>query len=273
MNNKSIFIAAAIAASSAAFIAPTAQAATVITFPMSTNGIGTSAGREYTVTVGLTTVKVRATAWSTSSTAPNGLIQGGALGVYSTNGFGVTNSTEPSTSPHHTVDNSVNKDFIIFQFDQPVQLVSGQFTTYDVGSGKYDSDATVAYGNTNIGWQSSLALNNGTYAQLSTLFGNSFNTVASASTSNQTTATNLLNTSGNVGNIWLVGAAFNNPNENCGSGQNACLDGFKLSQLKVVAAIPEPSTWMMMILGFGLIGMTVRRRKQVGNANMALTAG
>lgn len=266
-------MAVALAASSAAFVTPAAQAATTVTFPMTTNGTVAGGGREYTVTVGSTTVKVRVTAWSTASTAANGLVQDASLGVYSPNGFGVTNDDEPNSSPHHTVDNSVKKDFIIFQFDQPVQLVSGQFTTYNVGSGKYDSDATVGFGNTNIGWQSSLGLNNGTYAQLSTLFGNSFNTVASASTNSQTTATNLLNTTGNVGNIWLIGAAFNNPAENCGtSGKDLCLDGFKLAQLKVVAAVPEPSTWMMMILGFGFVGMSVRRRKQGTNTGPALSA-
>ena len=114
MKNKSILIAAAVAASSVAFIAPTAQAATTVTLPMSTNGIGFSAGRDYNVTVGLTTVKVRVTAWYTNSTAPNGLVQNGYLGVYSTYGFGVTNSTKPSTSPHHTIDNSVSKGFVIF---------------------------------------------------------------------------------------------------------------------------------------------------------------
>jgi PEP-CTERM motif len=268
---KSILLAAALAASSAAFVAPAAHAATTVTFPMNTSGTVAGGGREYTVTVGSTTVKVRVTAWSTSSTAANGSVLDASLGVYSPNGLGVTNDNEPSTSPHHTIDNSVQKDFVIFQFDQPVKLVSGDLTTYDVGSGKYDSDATVAFGNTNINWQSSLGLNNGTYAQLSTLFGNSFNTVASASTNSQTTATKLLNTSGNVGNIWLIGAAFNNPVENCGtSGKDLCLDGFKLAQVSVVAGVPEPSTWMMMILGFGFVGMAARRRKQTGNASPVL---
>ena len=45
------------------------------------------------------------------------------------------------------------------------------------------------YGKINIGWQSSLGLNIVTYAPVSTLFGNSLNTVASASNTNQTTTT------------------------------------------------------------------------------------
>ena len=76
MKNESILIAAAVAASSVAFIALTAQAVTTVTLPMSTNGIGLSAGRDYNVTVGSTTVKVRVTAWGTDSTAPNGFKTG-----------------------------------------------------------------------------------------------------------------------------------------------------------------------------------------------------
>ena len=29
------------------------------------------------------------------------------------------------------------------------------------------------------------------------------------------------------------------------------------------AAVPEPSTWLLMLLGFGAIGMTVRRKGQM----------
>jgi hypothetical protein len=33
----------------------------------------------------------------------------------------------------------------------------------------------------------------------------------------------------------------------------------------VVAAVPEPATWLMMILGFGLVGAGLRRRRGVSN--------
>jgi hypothetical protein len=36
-----------------------------------------------------------------------------------------------------------------------------------------------------------------------------------------------------------------------------------------VAAVPEPATWMMMLLGFGAIGMVVRRRRQPALAQIA----
>jgi hypothetical protein len=31
-----------------------------------------------------------------------------------------------------------------------------------------------------------------------------------------------------------------------------------------MAAVPEPGTWAMMLLGFGAIGFSMRRRRQTG---------
>ncbi len=42
-----------------------------------------------------------------------------------------------------------------------------------------------------------------------------------------------------------------------GDNQGALLDNISLS----IAAVPEPATWAMMILGFGFIGASLRRRK------------
>jgi len=39
-----------------------------------------------------------------------------------------------------------------------------------------------------------------------------------------------------------------------------------------VAAVPEPATWAMMLLGFGAIGFTMRRRKDLPRANRQLKA-
>ena len=38
---------------------------------------------------------------------------------------------------------------------------------------------------------------------------------------------------------------------------------FGLDNISVVAAIPEPATWMMMLFGFGVVGAAMRRRKTV----------
>ena len=39
--------------------------------------------------------------------------------------------------------------------------------------------------------------------------------------------------------------------------------GFQLDNINVAAAVPETSTWAMLIAGFGLVGATMRRRRLV----------
>jgi hypothetical protein len=67
-----------------------------------------------------------------------------------------------------------------------------------------------------------------------------------------------INPGNNIGNLWLIGASFNNPE---GAWK---LDGFKLEKLtfEVPPSVPEPSTWLMMILGFGLVGGTMRAQRR-----------
>ena len=209
------------------------------------------------------TIKVSTTGTSNGSSVNKG-------GVYAyDNGLGVTSTGESSSSPHHTMDNlGGRKDFIVLQFDQFVELESAKFTTYNMNSGnnsRFDGDATIAYGITGANWTTDPLGNATNYAQLSSLFGNSFAASNVPSTSGQTSTVRTLNGANNVGNIWLIGAAFTNPVENCGTKKNElCYDGFKLSALKFQTAqapVPEPATWMMMILGFGLIGYGIRRQK------------
>lgn len=42
--------------------------------------------------------------------------------------------------------------------------------------------------------------------------------------------------------------------------------GFELDNITIGAAVPEPATWGMMIVGFGLVGLGVRRRMPVVTA-------
>lgn len=44
------------------------------------------------------------------------------------------------------------------------------------------------------------------------------------------------------------------------NGFNAGIDNLKFSLNEVTASVPEPTTWMMMILGFGAAGVFMRRR-------------
>lgn len=267
ITNRTPIRATAIAAA-AALLAPAAQAADIITFPL-TNGTPTVAGgKNYSVTIDGKTVNMRVTAWSTNGTAPTSTVKSATVNTY-TNGLGVTSTGESTSSPNHTIDNKTNIDFLIFQFDQAVELLSGKLTTYRFDSTKYDSDVTVSYGTTNIGWNNNLGLNNATFASLDAMFAGPFTTIYNNSTNVQTAGTTQFNPAGNTGNIWLIGAAFANSAENCrssgsGTGTKPCTDGFKLSQLKLetIAAVPEPGTWAMMIFGFGVIGGALRFKRK-----------
>ncbi|QGN56117.1 PEPxxWA-CTERM sorting domain-containing protein [Novosphingobium sp. Gsoil 351] len=53
----------------------------------------------------------------------------------------------------------------------------------------------------------------------------------------------------------MIGAARQNPDSRD--------DGFKLGAITVSAAVPEPATWAMMLIGFGFIGGAMRSRGKV----------
>lgn len=47
---------------------------------------------------------------------------------------------------------------------------------------------------------------------------------------------------------------------NCTGSTNNCDANFRVTGENLVAAVPEPGTWAMMILGFGVVGRALRRR-------------
>ena len=52
-----------------------------------------------------------------------------------------------------------------------------------------------------------------------------------------------------------------------GSDHGLAVDNFRLSAtLAQTAAVPEPGTWAMMILGFGVVGASLRRRRTLAFA-------
>ena len=58
-----------------------------------------------------------------------------------------------------------------------------------------------------------------------------------------------------IGSTSLVGNAFHG-------------FGGKSFALNVVGSVPEPGTWAMMLLGFGGIGLAVRRRKSAATGQL-----
>ena len=89
---------------------------------------------------------------------------------------------------------------------------------------------------------------------------------------------NSLNVMTSVGNVMLNGAMVSAANGNQSSsttnglftflGNGATISGFTLTsgsnsfEIDNVAAVPEPATWGMMILGFGVMGGAMRRRQR-----------
>jgi len=200
-----------------------------------------------------TKLNVKATGWNASdsnkSAITNGTIDTAKLGVYQGGGLGVIYGADKGSDGTHQVDSYGNgTDFIMLQFDQDVTLSSIGRNYYSLPSGSNRGEASYWADTGNIlGAPSSTAninLDGGTFNE--NIFSNidsngNLNTKSSAS-------------------VWLVSARFNSND-----------DGFKIKSLiantvNVPAAVPEPASWAMMIVGFGAVGYGMRRRKTSGLA-------
>lgn len=210
------------------------------------NGGGTTSGNGQIFTDG--DVSVRATAWSVNS----GTINDGTLGVYSS-GLGVNNSSGDNS---HTIDNSGWTDFVVLQFDTAVQLVNGSFKTG--WHGMNDTDATIGYGNSALPFTTDLAIDGQNVSALA--FMNFYESGSAGKSGNSTRNINPFEYSGNT---WVISASSNNP--------DSFKDGFKFKSVsfETVAAVPEPSTWAMMLLGFFGIGGVMRRKAAVAATNVS----
>jgi hypothetical protein len=252
-------LGAAAALALTVFSAAPAQAAAVLTF--SGNSAGSTGNFLQTTFVDPTTstqIKVQATAWSIDS---GGTIRSSALGKWS-GGLGVIN---PGNDGQHTIDNSGWTDFVLFQFDTPVELDNIWVTAFG------DTDAYVRSGNgANIAWNAPTSANPLKNANASTLATLMPNYVAVPG--DDTSGIRAIANSG-ASNWWMVSASnIIDYVESCsGKGRKrSCVnepvyDSFKLKGLEVsqAGAVPEPATWLMMITGIGFAGAAVRRRNKV----------
>lgn len=226
-----------------AMLAPRAAVAQITTFNFTvppTSSVGNGAGNSKTWVVD--GIAVTATAWSMDTTVSKPDVA--TLGAYSS-GLGVTDKAEDGSAPYHTIDNVGLFDFVTLTFSRPVQILYGALVPFDVNSGPApaDNDAWVSftYDPTHLP-----ITNDAVWANLmlhateveGNLSGN-FSTY--------------LNPGMNTGDVWIVGAdKFNKWDRD---------DGFKLAGLSVQLPVPEPATWLMMMLGFGLVGATLRRSR------------
>lgn len=242
--------------------APAAHAASFFFNLSAGTSIGATFGNvnQYSTTVGGTTVNMQASAWRVSS----GTIRNAYLGTFSA-GLGVTNRSEDGDNGTHTVDNHSGTDFIIFQFDKSVELLSGKFTTFELFNFNYeDSDATIDYGTNSSAWNSTLALNNQNLSAVNSLMnGVEFEATGGAAPFNTGGVVRSLQPGApgqKVGNIWMVAASFIN--------QDGKKDSFKFDDLTVsyIDPLPEPGSWALMLAGFGMVGFSLRRRKALAAA-------
>jgi hypothetical protein len=219
-------------------------------------------------------LKVKATAWSIDKgNSGNGddVVNKATLQLWN-GGLGVKNMYESDTSPSHSIDNSGLVDFVMLQFDYDVAVKN--ITTGWV-SGDQDASLRVGAGPTSnpTMWDSSLGLDG------KKVYGSSGNieladyvNIASSTLNSRndnpftdgTPGSRDVNGGNQHGMIWLLGALYGSEND----------DYFKLDMLNVTVfpTVPEPSTWMTMILGFGFIGSMMRRRKAPFGKGAALAA-
>lgn len=232
----------------AAVVALSAAApASAAVFVMSLSGGGSNVGgstagnvRTYTSTVGAETLTLQASAWTNAVDLNPDKVKRSYLGSYS-GGLGVTAPGESGSGNTHTVDNVGRRDFILLKFDTAVDLTSLYLSVYNIGSGGPDSDATVFYKH-----GATAPVHNG----LSDPYFSQFTSISVPG--GATSGVRTVGSGDTFADTWLVSAAVGGSN-----------DGFKLKSITLnTPAIPEPSTWAMMILGFGGVGATLRARRR-----------
>lgn len=248
-------------AAAAAFLAvamPAAASAATLTFNLAGGtSVGNSYGnvRNYSATVDGQTVNMQATAWTAFAKQGGGYtVQKSYLGSWDA-GLGVTNTSDSGGAyNYHTIDNKNGYDFVVFRFDQDVDVSSITFTPYSV-SGSTDSDAWIGIGQTDVDFGDALSFSNwsGDVSLFDTMYESSGGKYAS---------TRDINPWDETGNLLFIGASMTELTKKGG------WDGFKIRALTVDTilppppppAVPEPATWAMMIAGFGLVGGALRRR-------------
>ena len=212
------------------------MATNVLTF--NGNGSQTSTGKIYSDG----TVQTRVSAWSID---PLTFIHSGSLGSWP-GGLGIING---KTDNSHTIDNSGSLDFLVLQFDKSVTLAEASFQTG--WQNMYDTDATIGYANWSGAFDTTPGLNGkSAFTALS-----DFSFYNSGSVGQSGNSVRDINPNEFSGNTWIIGASFNSPDKYA--------DGFKLSSVSYdlsPGSVPEPSTWAMLLLGFGALGSVLRAR-------------
>ena len=163
-------------------------------------------------------------------------------------GLGVINGYEGNgANGQHTIDNTYRYDFVALIFNKQVQMTGLTLNAYMVDGKGPDKDAWIGNGTATDGMTPAAQ-----FAEFQRIIGNPVKAMDGVMPNAQAM-------SGRFGNVWLIGA----DRTTVTADRN---DGFKLGAISAVAAptisaVPEPATWATMMLGFGLAGAAIRRRK------------
>ncbi len=179
--------------------------------------------------------KVEASAYSLDGST----LEKGFVGQYNGLGLGVTNSFGTwlgGGDNDHAIDNSGWTDYIVLQFDKVMTVSELALSVFG------DSDLNWGVATTSTPFAGTLNLSSlsifGTLGYADSSLGNPRS----------------VNTAGLSGNLFIVGAS---------NLRNDSNDSFKLKSITATSAVPEPATWGMMIGGFAIAGVAMRRRKSV----------
>ena len=237
-------------------VVPVAAAPTVYTFrtvgSSSVNGdYGNAVGFD---TMTASTLKMSITAWQ--SNLVTNAITSAYLGAYA-GGIGVTGQGDAKGADNlHQIDNAGGyTDFVLLEFNRPVTMQSITTNSYGIG-GVVDNDAVWFDAGKAVTptWNSAAALSG--YLTAPSLWSDVAAGGSGAVRGTGATA---------ASSKWLVGAAFTPLGDRD--------DGFKISSITVsdtVAAVPEPASWATMIVGFGVAGVAMRRKRGSRRAGAAL---
>lgn len=246
---KLALFAIAVAAS---FLPVSAQAADTVTRGFVTTG-SASAGTG-SITFSSTedsSLKMMVTAWQANQ--GNGQINAANLELFS-GGIGITGTGDNNGAGNlHQIDNNNGyTDFLLLQFNRAVKLGSADLNLFQM-SGVTGLDSDLSWFNAGsvllpAQWNSTINLANGNYTNSPGIWTGVEGTSASGSRSLNVPSTT-------SSQVWLLGASQTDTAHN---------DGFKMAALQVTTPVPEPATWAMLIVGFGAIGGTLRRRRTGG---------